>query len=134
MNPEMEGKFISIGSDNFLTTLIDAPLKLDFNIVTFAEWEKIKSVMLDSKTNYSSALNQQITRGRWVYTIESHGLVFNNRYVGVKIRQFDIYEPNTVRWFDLDWASPIYLQNATPKILKWIHGLYVEANKWKRMT
>lgn len=73
-------------------------------------------------------INTQLGNGRYLYRIINHGK--ENVWYTLEVHIYDIYEPNVVRWFNLDWRSPLYLRNATDKILEWIDDLHREADRW----
>lgn len=93
-------------------------------------------------------INSQLGCGKHLYKISyfntypqsvlTNGPSTNGLSTGVwhalEVKVYDIYEPDVVRWFDLDWRSPLYLEGATDKILDWIDELYREADRWIRMS
>ena len=46
---------------------------------------------------------------------------------------FDMYEPDMIMIFQINWLSEKYQKNAPEKTRKWIARLYEEASRWKQM-
>lgn len=44
---------------------------------------------------------------------------------------FDMYEPDVIKIFQINWLSEKYQKNAPEKTRKWIARLYEEASRWK---
>lgn len=44
---------------------------------------------------------------------------------------FDMYEPDVIMIFQINWLSEKYQKNAPEKTRKWIARLYEEASRWK---
>ena len=44
---------------------------------------------------------------------------------------FDVYEPDTINIFRINWLSEKYQKNAPEKTRKWIDRMYEEASRWR---